>query len=503
MKKTIFLFLLRILRMLITVITVPVSAHYFGVSMERDMWVLVLALTTNILMAVWGPLNEVFRTKFIFLAEQEGKEVAIRKSASLVGFVFCGTIFLIVLLTLFSETITSFIVDESIIGSYDTFLKLFLLLLPSMLINQITNIGICILNAFEVYYLPEITGVFTGLLNILFLVFLTPFLGIYTLVISTYIGISALLFVILYHLRKKRICIWTNILNFRWHEVKIFLVFALPFFFPYFVGQVNGFGEKYLSSLMGNGMVSTLDYSRQFSTIMQSVLSSVLTTIMVPTLAKEFINQRMDSFVGIIKQNLSTSFLISAIALGFMCGATEPLCDYFFNRGMVTDDTLKIIENLVRCFGVSFLGILMYLIFGMSLLASGKTKAYATIGVATQIIVLATNISLYTIVGVYVFPITTGIIHFCSGLTMLFLLKIEKRKQLLIYYLQSVFFVLLFVFILALVNKYISRNTSLLSLVLNGICIASFLPILATALGLNVKRFIKEKTSKLWKEKRI
>ena len=73
-KTTLYLFILRLVRMVITVVTVTFSAKYFGVSMEKDMWVLTLTLITTITSAVWGPLNEVFRTKFVFIREQEGAE---------------------------------------------------------------------------------------------------------------------------------------------------------------------------------------------------------------------------------------------------------------------------------------------------------------------------------------------------------------------------------------------------------------------------------------------
>ena len=71
-KLTSYLFILRIIRMLFSVITVTFTAKYFGVSIEKDNWVLVLTFTTTIVSALWGPINEIFRTKFIYIKETEG-----------------------------------------------------------------------------------------------------------------------------------------------------------------------------------------------------------------------------------------------------------------------------------------------------------------------------------------------------------------------------------------------------------------------------------------------
>ena len=65
-KTTFLLFLFRAVGLLVSIMSVTVTAKFFGVSIEKDCWILALALTTTIVQAVWGPLNEIFRAKFIF-----------------------------------------------------------------------------------------------------------------------------------------------------------------------------------------------------------------------------------------------------------------------------------------------------------------------------------------------------------------------------------------------------------------------------------------------------
>ena len=67
----------------------------------------------------------------------------------------------------------------------------------------------------------------------------------------------------------------------------LFFYFALPFFFPYFFGQVNLLVEKVLSGSLGEGIVSAVDYGRKFSEVLFAVLSGVLITMLVPVLSEK------------------------------------------------------------------------------------------------------------------------------------------------------------------------------------------------------------------------
>lgn len=500
MKETAFLFIFRLCRMLITVITLTYSAKYFGVSMEKDMWVLTLTLITNILLALWGPLNEIFRTKFVFIREQEGEEVAIRRASSLVGFIFCITIIVSMGLIVGASSIARLMTGNMEEDAVRLFTLLLLLQIPSLLINELTNIGISILNAYEVYYLPEIVGFASGLVNLGAMIIFAPVIGIYSLLIATYFGMVVLFVLVLYFLRQKRISIWRRLVGFNWEDVKVFLLFSLPFFFPYFVGQANTLGEKYLAGMLGSGNVSSLDYSRQFINVLQSVLSSVLTTIMVPMLAKQFINKGETEFVRILKENLMVCLFITGLAVCILSGATEPLCCYFFFRGKVSVESLEMIVLLTRSFGIAFIGVLLYLIFGMSLLSSNKGKFYAMVGVVTQIAILVLNLLLCPYYGVRIFPLSFGAVHFVAGLVMFFGLSVTNPKRLAFYIFKSIAWIFLFVILFAVTNGMFTYQSSFLRMIVNSIALIIIAPIMAEGLGINTRIYTKKILNKYAKK---
>jgi hypothetical protein len=82
-KRTFLIFGIRFFRMLVTLLTLPLVANYFGVSVERDAWVLILIFFSVLGLAIWGPLNEIFRANYYIVKEQQGAVFAYAKSNSL------------------------------------------------------------------------------------------------------------------------------------------------------------------------------------------------------------------------------------------------------------------------------------------------------------------------------------------------------------------------------------------------------------------------------------
>lgn len=462
--------------MLVSVVSVTVTAKFFGVSVEKDCWILAMTLITTIVMGMWGPLNEIFRAKFVFLREQEGLEKVMSMTSSLLIFVIIVTLVASLVVTLFYKEISSVIIGNISSNASDIFATLLLALIPTILLTELTKITTSILNAFDIFYIPDIVGFFCGIINVIMIILLTPSIGIYSLLCGAYVSTILLLVVNLYYLNKKKIRIWTGNLKFDFNYVKQFLIFALPFFFPYFVGQLNGIAEKYIAALLGQGAVSSLDYASQFTKILQSVISGILTTVMVPILAKAFANNRMNEFSIIVKDNIRVCMLILIAFCGLLVGAAEPICHFFFDRGRVDSNQLLIIIKLTRAYGLTFISIFMYLIFGYVLLSYGKGKIYALAGVITQIFVIILFIAGFKMIGnLYVFPISVFIAHLLAAIWMMYVARVVLSFDLLCLLLYSNI-ILVFVSVVGFyVNKVLWINIDLLKIIICGCAIGLLL----------------------------
>ena len=497
-KTTFYLFILRLLRMSLSIVTLPLTAKYFGVSIERDAWILTTTLLSTVGLAMWGPINETFRAKFVFLKEKEGEETAISRAVSLVGFTVLVTIAISFILLLLTHPIAHALDSTGSPQKVSLIVSLMLIMLPTLLINQLTSIGISVLNAYDVFYLPEFVGTVASICNILLILFLAPIIGIYSLAISQYVAILLLLIAVLFYLRKQSFKL-RSFWMIHWGDIWVFVVFALPFFLPYFAGQINQLAEKWIANSLGDGSVSSLDYARQFSMTLQAVITSVLTTVMVPMLAKSFAQKDVGRFATIVKENFTTIFVIMCLTLPVLIGSAAPLSKFFFAHGKVSTDALLVITNLMRIYGLAFVGIILYMTFGLILLASDKGKIYAFWGILAQVVVLCFNIVLVRKWGIYVFPISVGIGHLLTACILSYFVKMDNKGSM--YLRIAKYLVILFAISAGLyfLNLRPLSDIAFLQLLLNGIVLLLLFVVFSKFLDVNILLYGKKLISKVTK----
>ena len=417
--------------MLIGVINLSLSAKYFGVSFKNDIWILSLTITLFIDAIIWGPVNETFRTKFIFIKNKEGYTEAIGKTKSLVFFTFFISIIIVGIIEFFPEVIVGITAPYFNGQELENLMQMIRFVAPILLINQLNLLGISILNAFNSFFIPEISGLLTSLINLILIVFLAPIIGIYSLVISYYLGVFVLFLLIIYQLKHLKINIFKGISQIRFKDFLVFFVYALPFFLPYFFGQISNLLEKTLSGNFGQGNVSVIDYSRKFTDILVNVWSSVLLTILVPVLSENYSQNKTTDFVSSFFKMYKMGFLFFSFVLTFFSVCSDSIVDLFYNRGSISNVSLELIKKITLFYSWSSFAIFIYLSFGLALLSMGRNREYAFYGVGAQILTITLNLLFINSLGIIIFPLSLFISHFLAGVLMLLKFPFSKFELLI------------------------------------------------------------------------
>ncbi|MCE7041280.1 lipid II flippase MurJ [Dyadobacter sp. CY312] len=417
-RKAISLFLLRLIRSVISILTLILSARYFGVSSDRDAWLLAFNSIVVINLAFWGPLNETFRTQFIFIKEQDGESSAINRINSLFFFVSIISIFIVVVIFLYPNLYTSLIAPGKTTSELNTLTLILKLLLPSLLLNQFTLLLSSILNSYNIFYIPEIAGSISSIFNVLALLVLAPKIGIYSLVISYYFGLIVLGIFLFHELGRNKIRLFKPPFELKYSHVKPYLLYAIPFFFPYFFGQLNAIFEKSIASLLGDGIVSIQDYSRKFIDIPSGVLISVLTTVLVPILSKAFAQKNLDQFEAEFKSIFRLGLFVLGFLLSFFIMCSSDVVTLFYASKNIGRESLYTISTLSICYCVSVISVFYYSITGLALMSVNQGKIYATCGVLAQICMLSLNFLFYKKLGIYIFPASLFLAHISAALVM-------------------------------------------------------------------------------------
>ena len=422
----------------LSVFGLSLAAKFFGISMERDVWLLALNFIVVVEAMVWGPVNETFRAKFVLLKEELGERSVLARTQSLLFLIALLSVIIVVTMMVFRIPVAK-LLAPGFDNQQINFLALMLLVItPSLLFNQFSQIGISVLNAYESYFLPEITSAVAALVNIVALLLLAPYMGIFSLLVAYYFGLIFMLILVVRQLRKKQVRIFEGVGTIRIVDVMPFLRYALPFFIPYFFVQLNLVIEKSLGNLLGEGTVSVMDYARKFIDIPMQVMSSVMLTLLVPVLSARFAKQDRPGFLSEFRKVLQLGLLVVAVIIAFFSASAQNLITLILgNNGVITSDAIVLISNLSIYYAWSSLVIFTYLIFGLALLSANKGWVYATLGVIPQLLMIALNFLFYRKWGVYVFPLSLLLSHIPSAV-VLFLKFPGDSRQLILPYIKYI-----------------------------------------------------------------
>lgn len=425
-KTAIQLFTIRFFRLLVSVATLSIAARFFGVGMERESWILSLNFVLVLNLALWGPLNETFRAKFIFLKASEGESVAIKRAGSLLVLTLLVLCPVVLLFEIYSLALAKMIAPAYSAEALNQVSILLRYLLWSAIITQSTQLLSSILNTYDSFFIPEICGFVSALINLSLIMILSNYVGIYSFVIANYVSLFLLLFALIYQIRKLKIPLFHDNIILSWAQVKPFIIFSIPFFLPYIIGQCNGLIEKSISNVLGNSAVSIIDYSKKITDIIQTVLSSVLVTIMVPVLSSKFSGGNLKIVADESQKYLQLIYLMLAFFIPILIVCAEPVSDILYNKGSITQQDLQKIALLIRLYAISLIAIFTYLVFGLILLSINKNKQYAFYGMIAQILMIIINFVAYKKFGIFTFVIALTISHLLTAGILFFKLPFPR-----------------------------------------------------------------------------
>lgn len=425
-KKSLYFLLLKLLKFPLGILTLSLTVRQFGVSLEMDSWLIALAGITTLGLALWGAVNETFRSRFVMLRETEGEDKVLEKVRSLLFYIAVVSLVGMVGIWNFPQVLANVFSTENL-SSTEILLVMLQILAPYLLLNQCVLICTSILNAYEIYYIPEISSAISQIINIVLILLFAEELGIYVLVIALYISALLLLLFLLYKLYELKINIFQlsipNIAGFR-----EFFLFSIPFFVPYFLGQLNGMVEKRMATNVGVGAVSVLDFSKRIPDILNGVIISMILTILVPTLTKFYVNNEKESYQKSFLETYQLGlFCLIGFVVFFFVGADD-IFTLLYDGGKVSQKDMQKLVYIGKLYAISLFGVFSYIIFGMTMLSTNKGKIYALYGSLAQIISIIMNFCLVDYLGIVVFPITFFASHFISAIFMFSYYPYEREK---------------------------------------------------------------------------
>lgn len=419
---------LRTLKLGISLLSVTLSAMYFGLSFERDSWLIAMTLSPLLIGVLLGPINEVFRAKYIHIRFDFGEKFANETAHGLINFILILSSALILIVIIYSSVIASLLGPNLTLAEVNQVSEMIKIVIPSMILTIASMFNTSLANCHEIYYMPEYFGIVSSLLNIIFMVVLQEKFGIYSLVIASYVTQILYLLILGRIANANKVNLFLMVIPKLTH-LKPYISAAVPFYFNYAISQVIQVSERPLALLLGPGYVSMLDYSRRFVDIPGSVIQSSISTIVTPTVSHLFkeknISVMSEELVSFIKLLLYAYFPFFTVIL--VC--RFEIISVLLNHGRFLESAIIPTGEILGWFSFGVIGIILFSLSSQSLIACGKGKIVAYVSVISGIIALGINITLSENLGINVFAISFSFSHIVAGIFLLYFLVISVLKN--------------------------------------------------------------------------
>jgi peptidoglycan biosynthesis protein MviN/MurJ (putative lipid II flippase) len=187
----------------------------------------------------------------------------------------------------------------------------------------------------------------------------------------------------------------------------------------FLVGNLSLTVERMLTTYLGVGNVSVLDYGRKFIDMPISVIIGVIATIFTPTVARMHAqadhNACYDECIKFLRMIILglTPFIV-------LCSAcAKELVEILLLRGSFKVEFVGITANVLTCFSFGVIGYVMFAVGGQVVVAKGNPARYSLISTLAIMTSLTMNLLCFNRFGLLVFPVSWGTTMLLAGVYLL------------------------------------------------------------------------------------
>jgi murein biosynthesis integral membrane protein MurJ len=466
---TIGLGALKVVKAVLTLVIIILSAKYFGASSDRDAWLVGVSIITVFIQLLFGPVNETFITKYIHIREEESEQKVNDATNSLISTIIIISLIISVLVYCFSQNLANLFAPGFTPAQKNVLVSMINILIPSLVMLEVVNIWSSILNAYKSYFIPDLFSFISLTLNIVLIIVLSPSIGIYSLIVSAYVS-SMLLLVILYKELRFKFNYKFRLVMPSLQLVKPFFIFALPLYVNYLFSQADTIIERNLTTTKGTGSISMLDYARKFTELPTGLMIAVVTTVLTPLLSLYAVkNTREELMHETQKYFRFTALLILPIAIMLIIVPGE-IVEIILVRGKFVEQYVEPTSLLLRWYGLGLFAVIFYVVYTQLLIAQKRVYFFSKVVILTYLVKICFNLFFNKYFELNTFPISSMLSNLVMGLILMYFgLKEFRKKMLTDAFLVLVIFLALSVggyFLRDYLKPYLKNNLIMVSVIL-------------------------------------
>lgn len=312
-------------------------AYKFGSSWQTDAFNLAMSIPGLLFAAIATAIRTVFIPVFTDVATHKGKQKAFDLTNNVINTVLLVSVLLILLGELFTAPLVHLFARGFEGETFNLAVELTRIMLPVIIVFGLTGVISGVLNALQEFTAPALVGFPYNIIIIAGIFSLGSIYGIFGLAVTTVIGISSQLLILIPSLRKTGYR-YRFYLDLKAPELVLILELMVPTLIGTAMGEINIMVDRMLASGLPEGSISALNYASRLNGFPLGIVVSSVVTAIYPTMSHAAATNDKKRFKESIDSSLRTmSFLVMPMMIGLMVLAT-PITQVVYERGAFTPE---------------------------------------------------------------------------------------------------------------------------------------------------------------------
>ena len=329
-----------------------------------------------------GALGSAFLPTFTSLLVRNERSSAWKLASSLINLVTLVLTIAALLVSIFAPQIVRYFLAPGLSHDPQIFaLTVDLLRIQSFsaVLFGVGGLVIAILNAHQIFFIPQITAAMYQLGQIFGVLVLARWMGIYGLAWGVMIGAALFLLIQLPALFRLHGEFSTSL---GWKNPEVINVFRLmgPRVFGAAVVQLNFWVNNNLASRMAPGSIQSLTYAFTLMVMAQAVIAQSVAIAALPTFSAQHALGKVDEMRASLASALRGMFLLALPASLGLILLSEPIVSMLFERGEFSATLTEMTAWALLWFAAGLLGHAVMEVLTRAFFAQQNTKTPVLIG---------------------------------------------------------------------------------------------------------------------------
>ncbi len=172
-------------------------------------------------------------------------------------------------------------------------------------------------------------------------------------------------------------------------DIKPIISLMIPLFLGQLIQQFNIIVDKNFASLVGEGIISSINYANKINSLFATFFVASITTVLFPSLSKLSTNNKLEFSKLTAKSGKIILMVAIPVSLGILL-LSETLISVLYMRGAFTKDDLQVTAQILMIYSLGIPALSISDLLNKQFYAMGNTKT----PVILSIVSLAINIVL-------------------------------------------------------------------------------------------------------------